>query len=71
LRVQVLAGAQARSYRVLLGGIQDNLTLNNFLFINQIKFNHHWRDPTTSPTRWPASIGCASLRESSYSNWMS
>jgi len=21
-------------------------------------------DPTTSPTRWPASIGCASMRES-------
>ena len=29
---------------VYCGGIKDDLTLNNFLFINQIKFDHHWRE---------------------------
>ena len=24
--------------------LKDDLTLNNFLFINQIKFDHHWHE---------------------------
>jgi len=34
-----LLARMTRSYRVLCGGIEDNLTLNNFSFINQIKFH--------------------------------
>jgi len=31
-----------RLYLVLYGGIFRQFSINNFSFINQIKFDHHW-----------------------------